>query len=257
MDKKERPSYGCPSQRRHQSNQHERSRGGDQEWGWGADGGSLNASEEVLKKEAGDKDSEIWLLGDSNPKNWQAVLETPLDPRHPARHSIWTPVLEVIQDRVFREYRSRVDTSSIYVRNAIEDPAGKPRSSSIEWETVLEKEIRGFQEEVREHRPRMLFSFGAFAFEFARRVLGEEPRRSYSYWGARRLGHEFRQRVDQFDLSVTNLLPLLHVSIARGRFIQSHEHYCNQERGNYFEFVGNRIAQKLIEHRDKLRVWIE
>jgi hypothetical protein len=103
----------------------------------------------------------------------------------------------------------------------------------------------------------MLFSFGAFAFEFARRALGEEPKQSHSYWGARDLGHEFRQRADQFDLSVTNLLPLLHVSIARGRFIQSHEYFCNQKSGNYFEFAGSRIAQKLIEHRNKLGVWIE
>ena len=166
-------------------------------------------------------------------------------------------MLEVIQDRTFRESRSRVDTSCIYIRNAIEDPAGKPSSNSIEWETVVETELQGFQEIVREYQPQILFSFGAFAFEFARRSLDEEPPRSHSYWGARRLGHEFRQRVNRFDLNVTNLLPLLHVSIARGRFIQSHEYFCGQEGGNYFEYVGSRIAQKLIEHHDRLKVWIE
>jgi len=210
-----------------------------------------------MKKEVGDRSSEIWLLGDSNPKNWQTVLETPFDPRHPARHSVWTPVLEVIQDRVFRRSRSRVDMSSVYIRNAIRDPAGKPRSNSIEWGTIIERELQGFQEVVRQYQPIILFSFGAFAFEFARRALGGEPKRSHSYWGVRRLGHEFRQRADHFDLNATNLLPLLHVSIARGRFIQSHEYFCNQQGGNYFEFVGNRIAQKLMEHRDRLKVWIE
>lgn len=208
-------------------------------------------------RETGDRNSEIWLLGDSNPKNWQAILETPFDPRHPARHSIWTPVLEAIQDRVFRECRSRVDTSSIYVRNAIEDPANKPSSRNIEWGTGVEKEVQEFQEIVRKHSPKILLSFGAFSFEFARRALDQEPKRSYGYWGARRLGHEFRQRIRQFDLNATNLLPLLHVSIARGRFIQSHEYFCDQKGANYFEFVGNHIAQRLIEHRDKLRVWIE
>ena len=210
-----------------------------------------------MKKEVGDRSSEIWLLGDSNPKNWQTVLETPFDPRHPARHSVWTPVVEVIQDRVFRQSQSRVDTSSIYITNAIGDPAGKPRSNSIEWGTIVESELRGFQEAVRQHQPRILFSFGAFAFEFARRSLDEEPPRSHSYWGARRLGHEFRQRVNRFDLNVTNLLPLLHVSIARGRFIQSHEYFCSQKGANYFEFVGSYIAQKLMEHCDELGVWIE
>ena len=199
----------------------------------------------------------IWLLGDSNPKNWQTILRTPFDPRHPARHSIWTPVLEVIQDRVFRESRSRVETSSIYIRNAIENPTGKPHSNSIEWETIIERKLQGFQAKVRLYQPKILFSFGAFAFEFARRALDEEPKRSHSYWGARRLGHEFRQRVGQFDLNATNLLPLLHVSIARGRFIQSHEYFSGQEGGNYFEFVGNRIAQMLVENGDRLKIWIE
>jgi len=208
-------------------------------------------------KETGDRNSEIWLLGDSNPKNWQAILETPFDPRHPARHSIWTPVLEAIQDRVFRECRSRVDTSSIYVRNAIEDPANKPSPRNIEWGIGVEREVQGFQEIVREYRPKILFSFGAFSFEFARRALDQEPKRSYGYWGARRLGHEFRQRISQFDLNAINLLPLLHVSIARGRFIQSHDYFCGQEGANYFEFVGNHVAQRLIEHHGKLRVWIE
>ena len=210
-----------------------------------------------MKREVGDRNSEIWLLGDSNPKNWQTVLETPFDPRHPARHSIWTPVLEVIQDRVFRESQSRVDTSSIYIRNAIEDPAEKPRSSGVEWETIVEKELKEFQKVVREYQPRMLFSFGAFAFEFARRAFGEEPEHSHNYWGAKRLGREFEQRIAQFDLNAMNLLPLLHVSIARGRFIQSHEYFSGQEGGNYFEFVGNRIAQRLMEHSDRLKVWIE
>ena len=213
--------------------------------------------EVTMNKEVGDRNFQVWLLGDSNPQNWQTVLKTPFDPRHPARHSIWTPVLEIIQDSVFRESRRRIDTSSIYIRNAIENPTGKPPSNSVDWETIVERELQGFQATVRTYHPPILFSFGAFAFEFARRALGEEPKRSHSYWGARRLGHDFRQRVDQFDLNNTNLLPLLHVSIARGRFIQSHEYFSNQKGGNYFEFVGNRIAQRLVENGDRLKIWIE
>jgi hypothetical protein len=213
--------------------------------------------EGFMQKEVGDRNSEVWLLGDSNPKNWQNVLKTPFDPRHPARHNIWTPVLEVIQDIMFKENRNRVDTSKIYIRNAIEAPAEKPRPNSVGWGTTAEGELQEFQELVQGHQPKIIFSFGAFSFEFARRALGEEPRRSHTYWGARRLGNEFRQRVDQFDLNVTNLFPLLHVSIARGRYIQSHNYFSAQEDGNYFEFVGNRIASKLMEHGKKLDIWIE
>jgi hypothetical protein len=211
----------------------------------------------IMKKEVGSRNSDIWLLGDSNPKNWQKVLKTPLDPRHPARHNIWTPVLEVIQDRVFRMCRCRVDTSQIYVRNAVEDPSKKPPPQNVEWGIWIRNELQEFQKMVREHRPKIIFSFGAFSFEFARRVLSEEPRRSYCYWGTRNLGEQFRKRIGQFNLATTNLLPLLHVSIARGRFIQSHDYFCGLEDSDYFDFTGNHIARKLIECRDGLSVWIE
>lgn len=60
-----------------------------------------------MKKDIENKAFNIWLLGDSNPKNWDSILETPLDPRHPARHSIWTPVIDVIQDQAFRELKKQ------------------------------------------------------------------------------------------------------------------------------------------------------
>jgi hypothetical protein len=209
-----------------------------------------------MRKEVGSKISEIWLLGDSNPKNWQDVLETPFDPRHPAVHSIWTPVLDEIQDRVFRACRRRIDTSSIYMRNAVEDPTDKPKPQSIEWQAGVEAEVQAFRKILFEHCPRMLFSFGAFSFEFARRAL-QEPSQNYSHWGTKRLGQEFRWRIAAFDMGTVNLLPLLHVSIARGRFIKGHEYFCEQEGANYFEFVGKEIADRLIAQQDELQVWIE
>ena len=60
----------------------------------------------MMKKEVGSKSFPIWLLGDSNPEQWQNKLDEPLDSRHPIRHNIWTSVLNVIQDRIFREHRS-------------------------------------------------------------------------------------------------------------------------------------------------------
>lgn len=211
----------------------------------------------TMKEEVGNRDFDIWLLGDSNPRNWQAVLETPFDPRHPARHNVWTPVLEVIQDRVFRECKSRVDASSVYIRNAVEDSFNKPDSRAVEWESAIEEKAQELGAMIGKYKPRILATFGAFSFEFARRAFAEKPERSYGYWGAKRLGQEFRQRIDQFDVDTTNLLPLLHVSIARGRFIQSHDYYCDQQGANYFDFVGNHIAQKLIAHHKALNIWIE
>ena len=211
----------------------------------------------VMGKEAGNRECQVWLLGDSNPKNWASVLDVPLDPRHPARHSIWTPILDVVQDAVFRQRRMRLDTSSLYVRNAVENPEGKPRPTEIDWGADLAQAVEQLGRAMQHHRPKILFSFGAFSYEFARRAVCEMPRRQFSHWGARRLGQEFRRRVNAFDPESMNLLPLLHVSIARGRFIHAHEYFCDQEGANYFDFVGTRVADRLIEHHDKLRVWVD
>ena len=210
-----------------------------------------------MKPQVGDSDFPIWLLGDSNPKGWQSVLETPLDPRHPARHNIWTPVLEVIQDNVFREQRCRVDGSRLYIRNAIGDPSIKPESKSVEWSGAVTEQIAALKELLAQHSPPILLCFGAFAFEFARRTLEENPERPHIHWGARNLGGEFRRRMQDFDVRKTNAFPLLHASIARGKFIQSHDYFCGSAGANYFVHVGDYLAGTLLQHRNSLRVWIE
>ncbi|MBA7548875.1 hypothetical protein ES705_41343 [subsurface metagenome] len=47
-----------------------------------------------------------------------------------------------------------------------------------------------------------------------------------------------------------SLIPLLHRSIAGGRFIQSHEYFCNHKGANYFEFVGKKLADIMLEFND-------
>ena len=210
-----------------------------------------------MEKEVGNKSFSIWLLGDSNPNNWQDILVTPLDPRHPARHSIWTPVLDIIQDRVFRICKSRVDTTALYIRNAVEDPNNRPPKNMIDWNEELDQQVEDFGESLQQHRPPVLLCFGAFSFEFARRALKQEPRQKANSWGARTLGEQFKRCIDEFDPTKINVLPLLHTSISRGRFIESHNYFSGEDGGNYFEFVGNSIADKLIQYRTDLSIWIE
>lgn len=207
-------------------------------------------------KTVGSPSFPIWLLGDSNPKNWQDVLETPLDPRHPARHSIWTPVLDVIQDCIYRTARLRLDTSNLFIRNAIEDPGAKPKGSLVDWPADVTTQMSELQALIREHKPVMLLCFGAFAYEFGRRSLGLKPERGFAAWGASSMGEDFRRRIDRFEIDETNVFPLLHVTIARGKFIQSHNYFCADKGANYFEHVGRRLADVLLAHRHKLSVWI-
>jgi hypothetical protein len=210
----------------------------------------------AMLKEIGSPDFPIWLLGDSNPKNWAEILSTPFDPRHPVRHNIWTSILDVVQEDVYRQARLRVDTSDLYIRNAIEDPGGKPRGNQADWSGPVLEKLGEFRSLVRRHKPTFIFCFGAFSYEFGRRTLGEKPVFKHNHWGARRLGADFRLRASAFDPRGTNIFPLLHVTIARGKFIQSHNYFCDQEGANYFEYVGAQIADILLKNEDSLPVWI-
>ncbi len=211
----------------------------------------------MMRREDGCPEFPIWLLGDSNPRHWEDVLVTPLDPRHPARHNIWTSVLEIVNDQVFRACRSRLDGSRIYIRNAVEREKDKPTDDALEWTGKVTDELEALRQLIRRHNPRLLLSFGAFAFEFARRVLGETPHRCYSSCGARELGAEFRERMNHISAARINLLPLLHISISGGKCIQSHDYYCNEVGANYFQHVGSALARTLLENREQLPVWIE
>ena len=51
------------------------------------------------------------------------------------------------------------------------------------------------------------------------------------------------------------MLPLLHVSIARGRFLQAHRNFTGQDHGNYFDYAAREIAALLLAHRDEFAIW--
>jgi len=209
-----------------------------------------------MQKTSGEGTFPIWLLGDSNPKNWATNLDIPLDPRHPARHNIWTSVLDEIQDAVFRAAKRRVNTQRLYVRNAIESSSDKPIPSLLNWSTVTNQEVKSFRELLDKYHPPILFSFGSFACEFARRALNETAQ-PYRYWGTGNLGKLFQKNLTSFTLTTTNLIPLLHVSIARIYFLESHKQFCAGRGTNYFQVVGKEVASMLLEKAIDIPIWID
>ena len=209
-----------------------------------------------MLRESGNKDSAIWLIGDSSPPQWREYLDEPLDSRHPARHSIWTPVLEGIQKQVFLGDRRRVDDSQLYVTNAVHNQEDRPPSSAKKWDSRLSEETDDFRRLLGTYAPPMVFTFGAFAFEFARRSLVREPMKSFGHWTTRKLGAEFKRSVTEFSPREVNVFPLLHASIARGHFLKSHEHFTGEPNGNYFDLVGREIGKLLLQHKDTLSVWV-
>jgi len=210
-----------------------------------------------MDREIGSRAFPLWLLGDSNPEHWHQRLTSPLDPRHPIRHNIWTSVLDVIQDKVYREYRLRVNTDDIYKRNAVEDSNIKPGGSSLSWSNNLEVELLNLKSLIKENQPRIILSFGAFSYELGRRAIAEKPARYYDYWGAEELGNEFRDHVSIFNLSKINLLPLLHRSVAGGYFLSAHRDFYQKEGENYFNYVGEKIAEQILKYRLELPIWIK
>lgn len=210
----------------------------------------------MMLREVGNKRFPIWLLGDSNPEEWEDRLKTPLDPRHSARHNIWTSIADVVQEKAFQAGRRRIDTSALYIRNAIEKAKDKPRGRDRDWPADVNAEVAALSLLLEQHKPVLLFSFGAFSYEFARRSLGQEPKRRFDYWGAKTLGQAFKERLALFDVLAVNLFPLLHISISAGNFLASHNQFCDQDGANYFEVVGGEFARIILAHADALPVWI-
>lgn len=212
-----------------------------------------------MKNSVGDPMFCVWLIGDSEPKNWQGLLLTPLDPRHPARHSIWTSVLDYMQEVLYKQENRRFASDRLYITNAIKEPGSRPMATALDWSASLKGRNRALSERLSYFKPKIVLTFGAFAFEFVRRACGEEPLFPFGYWGTKRLGEEFKKRLALYEPQQINVLPLLHVSISRGRFLKSHSHFVGEagkEPANYFEFVGIGLARLFLARCKNLPIWV-
>ncbi len=196
------------------------------------------AQVENMKREWGDRAYPIWLL---------------VNPKHPSvRHNIWIPILAEVQDRVYREIHTRVDTTNLYIRNVVSDCRMVPNTLNW-WGAEVATEIELFRELILEYKPKLLISFGAFPYEFMRRVYEIKPEKGPKYWCNSFLDNEFGNAIENFDINNTNMVPLLRRVMSGGKFIEDHNCFCE----NYFHNIGTKIAEKLIENKDSLNIWID
>jgi len=195
---------------------------------------------EKMKMESGERTYPIWLL---------------FDPRHPIRHDIWTPILDEVQDKVYRQIHRRVDTSKIFTRNAVNNSLIVPNTLNW-WAEEVVTEIELFREIALEYKPKIIISFGAFAFEFVRRVYKVKPKKGPKHWGTAMLGDQFRKSIENFDINTPNRIPLLRRVITSGNYIEAHNYFCCNDGENYFNYTGVKIAEKIIENKDSLKIWI-
>ncbi len=197
---------------------------------------------EMMARESGSRSCPIWLL---------------VNPKHPSvRYYIWTPVLAIIQDKVFREIHKRIDTSDIFIWNVVRESGLVPNTLNW-WGAEVDAEIESFRALVLEHKPKLLITFGAFPYEFLRRVYELKPQKGPKYWGTAKLREEFESSIENFDITETNRIPLLRRVVESGKFIEGNNYYCQEDVENYFCYVGTKIAEKIIANQDGLTNWVE
>jgi len=187
-----------------------------------------------MKKESGDRSCPIWLL---------------VNPKYPADiYDIWALIMYEIQDKVYRKLHARIDSRNIFIKNAVSD-IGRVPNTSIEAEVA--KEIVMLRESVLEHQPKLLITFGTITNEFVRRVFDIRPENGPKYWSTSNLGDEFERSIANFDITRTNWIPLIRRVTKSGKNIKDWE-----DSENYYHDVATKIADRIIENKDSLKIWI-
>jgi len=196
----------------------------------------------LIERESGEKAYPIWLL---------------INPKYPTVvHDIWRHVLDVIQDKVYRELHTRIDTTNIYVRSAVSDCGIVPNTLNW-WGNEVATEIKLFRDIILEHNPKILISFGAFPYEFVRRVYEITPKKGPKYWATSILKDEFELSIEKFDINTTNRIPLLRRVIESDKFLETSNYFSRSTSEKYFHHVGTMIAEKILENKDSLNnLWI-
>ncbi|MDR3665976.1 MAG: hypothetical protein P4L35_03925 [Ignavibacteriaceae bacterium] len=195
-----------------------------------------------IKNKPGVMSSPIWLL--ANPK-YSA-----------ARRHIWTPILEEIQDKVYRKFQARIDSEKIYIKNVASDIGivSNSRNCGVKERT---KEILMFRKIVCECQPKIIITFGNITYEYVRRVFELRSEDGPQYWSSTNLGDEFERSIADFDINRINVIPIHCRVMKSGKLFEDPNYYCGSEMENYFHDIGSKIADRIIENKDSLKIWIE
>jgi hypothetical protein len=205
----------------------------------------------------GNPESPLWLLGDSPPAREKQVLAgVPLDRRHPSRHNIWTPICDRIQNALYSfPERLRLDERKLYIRNAVYDQCEWSQPNILADRSCELARLMGL------HSPKVVISFGQKSYglaESAVKLMRSDPHLGFNLESdCEELGKEFCQAINSFDASKINVIPLLHVSIARGNSVAAHRKFTGEPEKNYFDFVGDQLGQLFCKHSSVFSVlWV-
>ncbi|MDR2481147.1 MAG: hypothetical protein LBD07_02505 [Spirochaetaceae bacterium] len=202
-----------------------------------------------MKTYHGNTYAPIWLIGDSAPSHWIDVLEHPFDQRHPAVHNIWTPIIYRIQRYIYKKKSVIIDDEEnrFFIKNAVSQDNKKPARDIEIWDKYIDlnSELIDMKNSIEKYNPKMVITFGTFAFEFIRRcyILKKDLWYKYGHWGAKNLGEIFIKNIKDKEI----IIPLLHISISNGNWLSSHKQFKNNENGNYFDFVALNLYERIID----------
>jgi hypothetical protein len=194
---------------------------------------------EKVKTESGNRASHIWLL---------------VNPKYPSiRPDIWIPILEVIQDRVYRTLHKIIDIENIFIKNTVSD-LGIVSRNSVSWSNEISQDIMALRESILENRPKIVITFGTMIYELVNRIFEIRSEKDFIYWSTTNLRHEFERSLENFDITRINRIPLPSRIMTRGKFIEDWISWEDCE--NYFREIGTKIADKIIENNELLNIWI-
>lgn len=210
-----------------------------------------------MNNEFGNKTFPVWMISEIEFSFWEQKLNGPFDYRLPMRHVICTSVFNKIQETVFQHSKKRVQTDKFYIRNILPQDLDKPNINDVIWDDKITSEMSKLKSDIENYKPAVILAFGAFTFESLRRIEEVYPERSYGSWTPEDMGHEFRGRIENFNIQKTNIFPMLDRSISGWKFLESHKDYVKHENGDYFTYTGQKLDEKLSEYQDQLKIWME
>ena len=190
---------------------------------------------DTTKLESGNISCPIWLL---------------VNPKYPDDiYDIWALIMYELQDKVYRKLHARIDSRNIFIKYAVSN-IGRVSNTSIE--AAAAKEIVMLRESILKHQPKLLITFGTITNEFVRRVFDKRPENGRKYWSTNNLGDEFERSIANFDITRTNWIPLTRLVTKSGKDIK--EDWGGSK--NHYHEVATKIADRIIEHKDSLNIWI-
>lgn len=193
-----------------------------------------------IPKESGDKSHPIWLLVNPNYLNIFQV--------------IWAPILDEIQDKVYRRLHTRIETENLFIKSTVSDIGIVPGTSNYR-STEASQEIIMLKESVLEHQPKILITFGAITYELLKRVFEIKSQVGSKYWSSTNLTDEFERSIANFNKNQTNRIPIpLPRQVMKiSKFIEDRNYSSWEESEIFLRNVGTKIADKIIENKDSFK----